>query len=116
MVHWTLNKKFKFKFQGHLFTADLYVSESFSLPPPLNPTPVPANRMPVDLSLLGPLWNLYNKITAKTEDSALMQQPVIRALTELFLQAENLAVVSLMIDNNFSLNYPTLGNFIMSPL
>ena len=63
-----------------------------SLPPPLDPSPPP--RPAIDLSLLRPLWNLYSKVTAKDDDSSSMQQPMVRALTELFLQAENLALVS----------------------
>ncbi|KAK7112606.1 zinc finger ZZ-type and EF-hand domain-containing protein 1-like isoform X2 [Littorina saxatilis] len=68
----------------------------FSLPPPLDPSPPP--RPSIDLSLLRPLWNLYSKMTAKDDESSNMQQPVVRALTELFLQAENLALDWDMVD------------------
>ncbi|KAL8625230.1 hypothetical protein ACOMHN_029988 [Nucella lapillus] len=69
-----------------------------SLPPPMDPTPPP--RPVMDLSLLRPLWNLYAKMTAKEEEQCSgMQQPVVRALTELFLQVENLALAWDMVDD-----------------
>ncbi|XP_076459760.1 zinc finger ZZ-type and EF-hand domain-containing protein 1-like isoform X2 [Babylonia areolata] len=68
-----------------------------SLPPPLDPTPPP--RPVIDLSLLRPLWNLYVKVTGKEEESSGMQQPMVRALTELFLQVENLALAWDMVDD-----------------
>lgn len=66
-------------------------NDFLSLPPPLDPTPPP--RLQTDLSLLRPLWVLYNKMTGGKEDCHTMQQSVVRALTELFLQVENLALV-----------------------
>ncbi|PVD39043.1 hypothetical protein C0Q70_01670 [Pomacea canaliculata] len=65
-------------------------NDFLSLPPPLDPTPPP--RLQTDLSLLRPLWVLYNKMTGGKEDCHTMQQSVVRALTELFLQVENLAL------------------------
>lgn len=63
---------------------------SLELPRPLEPS---HSKMAIDLSLLHPLWILYGKITSEEEESGTLQEPVVRALTELFLQVENLALV-----------------------
>ena len=43
----------------------------------------------IDISLLRPLWQLYNKMSdQKSEASGTVIQPVVRAMTELFLVAE----------------------------
>jgi len=55
---------------------------------------------PLDLSLLRPLWSLYCKMTDEsrggiTSESGFMPSSVL-ALTELFLHAEDLAIVSIL--------------------
>ena len=44
--------------------------------------------------MLKPLWVLYNKMSHSPIDSSTIVPPVVRALTEVFLVAENLAMVS----------------------
>ncbi|CAC5406050.1 unnamed protein product [Mytilus coruscus] len=51
-----------------------------------------AESLSIDLSLLKPLWNLYNGITKDGTDTKTLVPPLARALTELFLQVENLAM------------------------
>ena len=52
----------------------------------------------IDLSLLRPLWDLYVGLCKNTSNkSSHLPPPVERALTELFLHAENLAVVSIFV-------------------
>ena len=51
-----------------------------------------AESLSIDLSLLKPLWHLYNDITK--DDSKSLVSPLAISTTELFLQVENLAVVS----------------------
>ncbi|XP_071131694.1 zinc finger ZZ-type and EF-hand domain-containing protein 1-like [Mytilus edulis] len=51
-----------------------------------------AESLSIDLSLLKPLWNLYNGITKDGSETKTLVPPLARALTELFLQVENLAM------------------------
>lgn len=52
----------------------------------------------IDLSLLCPLWDLYLGLSKNASNkSGHLPPPVERALTELFLHAENLAVVSIYV-------------------
>lgn len=51
-----------------------------------------SSKLTLDLSLLKPLWQLYNHMTKQEVDSNIVLSPVVRALTELFLQVESLAM------------------------
>lgn len=51
-----------------------------------------ADSLSIEISLLKPLWNLYNNITKDGNESKSLISPLGRALTELFLQVENLAM------------------------
>ncbi|XP_064597879.1 zinc finger ZZ-type and EF-hand domain-containing protein 1-like [Liolophura sinensis] len=46
----------------------------------------------IDLSLLKPLWKLYCGLSKQGTDTVSVVSPVTRALTELFLMVENLAI------------------------
>ncbi|BFZ03746.1 hypothetical protein BsWGS_06784 [Bradybaena similaris] len=46
----------------------------------------------IDLKILKPLWDLYQNMTKDEKDPNMIQPAVVRSLTELFLQAENLAI------------------------
>ena len=47
------------------------------------------------MALLRPLYQLYTNMTKLESEPGSILPPVTRALTELFLQVENLAIVSL---------------------
>ncbi|ELT88491.1 hypothetical protein CAPTEDRAFT_156305 [Capitella teleta] len=49
-------------------------------------------RQTVDLSELSALWHLYTSLSASSSGGSSMVCPVVRALTELFFVAENLAL------------------------
>ena len=49
--------------------------------------------MTLDLSLLKPLWTLYNVMTKDEPDNNTVLPPAVRALSELFFQVESLAMV-----------------------
>ena len=51
--------------------------------------------MGLDLSLLKPMWQMYNKMSEDSPEAGSVLTPVVRALTELFFVAEDLALVSL---------------------
>ena len=46
------------------------------------------------------LWQLYQKLVARVSPNCCVLPPVMRALTELFYTAENLAVVSSVVASN----------------
>ena len=50
-------------------------------------------KLVLDLSLLRPLWGLYQKMSSCGVEAGSVVSPVVRALTEFFLIAENLAMV-----------------------
>ncbi|GAB1605002.1 zinc finger ZZ-type and EF-hand domain-containing protein 1 [Argonauta hians] len=53
----------------------------------------PENKRSIDLTLLRPLWKLYVSLSqGGTQQSSQQPLPIQRALTELFLHTENLAV------------------------
>ncbi|KAK3091739.1 hypothetical protein FSP39_022268 [Pinctada imbricata] len=52
----------------------------------------PDSVMDLDLGLLKPLWIMYNNSTKSEVMTGTLVTPVIRALTELFLQVESLAM------------------------
>ena len=49
------------------------------------------------LCYLSPLWKFYQKLLAAVSPAYCDVPPIVRALTELFYTAENLAIVSLLI-------------------
>ncbi|XP_041364980.1 zinc finger ZZ-type and EF-hand domain-containing protein 1-like [Gigantopelta aegis] len=49
-------------------------------------------KLAIDLSLLKPLWIMYMSMTKDDEDPGTVLPPVVRALTEFFLQVENLVI------------------------
>ena len=51
------------------------------------------HRLQIDLTLLRPLWRLYNKLSNEQVEAGTVVPPVVRALTEFFLTAEDLAMV-----------------------
>ncbi|XP_052765956.1 zinc finger ZZ-type and EF-hand domain-containing protein 1-like isoform X1 [Mya arenaria] len=53
----------------------------------------------IDLSVLRPLWQLYTSVARQDGDSTSILPPVPRALTELFLQVENLAIEWNIVDD-----------------
>ena len=56
-----------------------------------------ATSLGVSLSELRLLWQLYNASSADLPEAGTMVSPVVRALTELFFVAENLALVSVAV-------------------
>lgn len=54
-----------------------------------------SNQSDMDLCCLAPLWQLYQRLLASAAGADVPS--VVRALTELFYAAENLAVVSLSV-------------------
>lgn len=54
-------------------------------------------KLEINLGLLKPLWQLYNTMTKQESEPTVILPPVSRALTELFLQVENLAIVSTFV-------------------
>ena len=53
-----------------------------------------SQQLGIDLALLRPLYQLYINMTKQESEPGSILPPVTRALTELFLQVENLAIVS----------------------
>ncbi|CAH1794732.1 unnamed protein product [Owenia fusiformis] len=51
-----------------------------------------ASKLCIDLGELKPLWLLYKKCSETSSDMGTVTSPVVRALTELFFVAENLAM------------------------
>ena len=51
-------------------------------------------QLGIDVALLRPLYQLYTNMTKQESEPGSILPPVTRALTELFLQVENLAIVS----------------------
>ncbi|KAL3875978.1 hypothetical protein ACJMK2_033871 [Sinanodonta woodiana] len=52
----------------------------------------PEKGLAINLSQLKPLWQMYNSMTKQESDPGTILPPVVRALTELFLQVENLTI------------------------
>ena len=50
-------------------------------------------KLKLDLSCLRPLWQLYDGLSKEQVDGGSVVSPVIRGLTELFLQVEATAMV-----------------------
>ena len=66
----------------------------------------------IDVSLLRPLWQFYNKMSdQKSEESETVIQPVVRALTELFLVARLGLVGDIYI---YIFHFLALKSFVLS--
>lgn len=51
------------------------------------------DKLKLDLSSLKPLWQLHDSLSKEQTDGGSVVPPVLRALTELFLQVEAIAMV-----------------------
>lgn len=54
----------------------------------------PNQKLLINFGLLKPFWQMYDNLTKQAGEPSSILPPVVRSLTELFLQVENLAMVS----------------------